>query len=390
MSTPRKFRMAHYGGVQFHFDSSTDSSSRRIVTHQYPNREDHTNEDLGKSAGKFSVSGYIVGEDLDAQERALKEAFLREGVFTFYHPKLNANIECRALDSAFSPDKDSLLRRNFTVNFVEEGEPPAPISLNRAKPAVINLAKNAKKTLQDYFDQVFDPLNNAAKAINDVNSALNEVKSSFYANYVDALSSITAPINALEDLADNIVSTVDISPYTDLVDSLFDSYKGEELKRNTALNSISGISVERSLSNSIASTKSNVNSVAIENVIRQYALVKLAESIVQTEYADSDASHAARNNYVSLVLEQQENLSEQDNGLDFYNQIGTLASFVGERLAYLSDTLKPVSKIENNQRSALTLAWDLYKNPELAEDLIIRNSVDNGSFMPNTVTHLAQ
>ena len=61
---------------------------------------------------------------------------------------------------------------------------------------------------------------------------------------------------------------------------------------------------------------------------------------------------------------------------------------VGNQYAYLIDSLKPVSTIEvKDSMTSLSLAWNLYQDATLAEDLIARNRVASGSFLDNKIQY---
>lgn len=51
---------AHYDTRLFHVESGTKTGGRRIVTHQFPKKDQPYSEDMGRVATEFTVRGYII------------------------------------------------------------------------------------------------------------------------------------------------------------------------------------------------------------------------------------------------------------------------------------------------------------------------------------------
>ncbi|MFQ3247909.1 MAG: prophage DNA circulation protein [Arenicella sp.] len=406
-------RQASFRGARFHFQSSTDSGGNRIVTHIYPNRDQHANEDLGNLPDIFDVAGYITTPNIEVKELALKEAFSADGVATFFHPMLRTNIECQAVSWSFTPDKNSISRRNFTVSIVTEGEKPSPLATLNAKPKVIGSLAARKNVILEFFRNTLNTANTASvtvqSAIDDVTSAIQQTRAAIFSNFVAGVVLVAGPLDSAQGLAKEIVTSTDLTPLFDIVDGVFDGFSvkkpvaslgfnstvtlsvSNDLKRELAMVQMSEVSLTPTISKSQQGLTRSANTAAIQSAFRQYALLKLAESIVQTNYSDSEQAHAARVDFTSRSIAQQQRLSLLDNSTDSYASIAELSSLVGQQLSTLADKLKPISTTNTGSpRSSLSLAWDLYQDPSRANDLINRNAVDNGSFMPPTVRHLTQ
>jgi len=55
-----KLMPAHFDGKMFHVESGARESGRRIVTHEFPKKEEPYSEDMGKKAVTFMVRGYCI------------------------------------------------------------------------------------------------------------------------------------------------------------------------------------------------------------------------------------------------------------------------------------------------------------------------------------------
>lgn len=67
-------RPASFRGVTFHVEATSKAGGRRGVTYEFPFRDAPADEDLGRRARRFSVSGYVLGEDYHLQASALEGA----------------------------------------------------------------------------------------------------------------------------------------------------------------------------------------------------------------------------------------------------------------------------------------------------------------------------
>lgn len=80
------YLQASLRGVEFFIRSAENSGGRRVVSHQYPNRDDIDHEDLGRSARSFRMSAYIVGSDYFQDRENLIEALEAPGPARLVHP----------------------------------------------------------------------------------------------------------------------------------------------------------------------------------------------------------------------------------------------------------------------------------------------------------------
>ena len=71
---PAFFRMA-----PFHVDANSRTSGRRIVLHEFPKRDTPYAEDMGRSARRFPVTGYVIGPDYQIWRELLVLALEAEG-----------------------------------------------------------------------------------------------------------------------------------------------------------------------------------------------------------------------------------------------------------------------------------------------------------------------
>lgn len=92
---------ASFRGIPFYVSREMASVGRRIVTQQFPNRDDPYNEDLGEKPQDFKVSAYVYGANGDNEVQALRAACRQKGPGPLILPTTpSVNVVC--LDMTFT------------------------------------------------------------------------------------------------------------------------------------------------------------------------------------------------------------------------------------------------------------------------------------------------
>jgi len=80
---------ASFRGVPFQVRAHTETGGRRAAVHEFPLRDIPATEDLGSAARRYTIDGYLVGDDYDLNRDALRAAlFDQVGPGTLVHPYL--------------------------------------------------------------------------------------------------------------------------------------------------------------------------------------------------------------------------------------------------------------------------------------------------------------
>jgi prophage DNA circulation protein len=150
MSFFDRLQQASLGGVPFGVLSADATFGRRQAVHQYPYKDKPWVEDLGKSARRINLTGFLVensaiygGGDVIAQREALIEVVESPGASTLIHPTLG-RLDVNAASVTVSERWDQ--GRYFEVKFVfiESGE--------REFPNVIQATGNAVESCAAALD----------------------------------------------------------------------------------------------------------------------------------------------------------------------------------------------------------------------------------------------
>ncbi len=124
MSWRNSLRPGSFRGAAFVTESHDAASGRRVVTHEFPQRDVPWAEDLGRKGKSWSITAFVIGPDYMAARDALEKACTAKGLGTLVHPFLGTlTVNCTDVRFSESTEEGGMAR--FTMDFVEAGEPLA-------------------------------------------------------------------------------------------------------------------------------------------------------------------------------------------------------------------------------------------------------------------------
>ena len=122
-------RPASFRGVPFVVDVAAGEGGRRIVTHEFPLRDQPYTEDLGRAAQRHRIRAFVIGDDYQDKRDALLAACQDKNTAgTLVHPFLGER-QCRSGLLRWSESKDRGGYAAFDIDFVEDGKQASPLSV---------------------------------------------------------------------------------------------------------------------------------------------------------------------------------------------------------------------------------------------------------------------
>ncbi len=154
---------ASFRDVIFHVENGGRSSGRRIVTHEYPKRNDPYAEDMGRSVRRFSFSGYLVYRprkifetnpllyDYVVQRKRLYDALEEDDVGTLIHPVFaSGGMQAMCERYTMTESRERGGYTQFEMQFVEAGKASNVIGTSINTAGMVNsTADAADKTAVD-------------------------------------------------------------------------------------------------------------------------------------------------------------------------------------------------------------------------------------------------
>lgn len=144
MSWRDSLRPASFRGVSFKVEASSKAGGRRGQTYEYPKRDEPTDEDLGRRAKRFSVSGYVIGADHNILADVLETALNQEGPGQLVTPLMgSARVRCETYTRTDRRQEGGVT--SFDMVFVEAGSPISSRIAESTQAAVDKAADTAEK-----------------------------------------------------------------------------------------------------------------------------------------------------------------------------------------------------------------------------------------------------
>jgi prophage DNA circulation protein len=123
---PAPWRMrlvpASFGGVRYHVEQQARSGGRRVVLHEYPKRDIPYAEDMGRSATRYQITGYLIGPSYNDAKRALM-GVLDGGEGTLIDPYIGTPKKCICERYNVTETRERGGYCTFEMSFVEIGNP---------------------------------------------------------------------------------------------------------------------------------------------------------------------------------------------------------------------------------------------------------------------------
>lgn len=373
-------RSASLRGVSFHVETVKETGGFRKIDHAFPNRDDHAIENLGQNADGFSVKGYLSDIDQFGNKiRQFRAALKAQEPANFYHPLIGEMFLIDITSWSIDANKDELGRIviNFNCIKVSPDWQLSPIVIQSGIARLEGIVDRLKLSLSAFL-QLFLYIETSVQDIKLLFSHIDHIQSLYFEPTRNAYRETMRSAQPSQDNLINDLFDINQGLYSDSDNAfkLFDRLSAG------GLSGVTGVSAIRTLQN---------KQVLALDVIQQFIAFKfLADVVLNHEYRDKNTAHCLRLKFSQRALYLQCIVSEQDF-LSLHGFVSDISAIVGEQYQALTDSLKPVDYIELPSPScSLAMAWDLYQDAAMADDLVLRNKAVNASFMPNRVEYLVQ
>ncbi|MET3135352.1 prophage DNA circulation protein [Oxalobacteraceae bacterium GrIS 1.11] len=120
-----QLRPASYRGVPFGVYGGNSKFGRRNAVHEYPFRDTAWVEDLGRSARRINISGFLVGDDVIAQRERMIAACESPGEGELIHPTLG-RLSVSNMDFSTEERWDQGRVFEVALSFIEAGQRTFP------------------------------------------------------------------------------------------------------------------------------------------------------------------------------------------------------------------------------------------------------------------------
>jgi prophage DNA circulation protein len=313
-----RLRAASFRGVPFIVDESAGAGGRRLVTHEFPLRDDAYTEDLGKLPRRFRLRAFVI----DANESSyldLRDALIDacEGfstAATLVHPT-HGDIVCRAGVLNWQEHlTDSFGWCDFNLEFVQDGPQPSPLSADDTASALLAGIASLLPVINTAYEATVLALVSPAALLDQVVTSILGLPGGTILGLGSAIAAISAtPTNfsatataaqsAVQSMAANVIAAQPSAPATD------DPVLGQPFAFAPPADTTGGLAGLATWGASlppIAGTTPQAAALAAQQqavvaLVQGNATAAVAQLYASITWPDADAATAARTQLLGLL-----------------------------------------------------------------------------------------
>jgi len=383
-----RLQTASFRGIPFKVESTSGELGRRVVVHEYPQRDLPYTEDLGRKAEVVSLEAFVIGADYMTLRDRLVNAIETAGAGELVHPyRGRAQVvvtSCRISEST----ADGGMAK-FSLSFTEAGVPVNPKPRTDTKAAVNKAALNAKAASQSWFAKVFSvqtrliasvsaAITQAGTVLNSLRLAANSVLAgALLPDFVHELYGISASVSSL------ILFPVNLAQGLSGMITGLSGIAASPVAALSALRSLFGFGAEVPTYSSASvptpgSVQQAANQAALSSLVRTTAIIEACVVATQLTPASYNEAIALRNE-LSAVLEAEAETATDD----VYRALTALRlAVIADITVRAADLSRLVSVTVPVTLPALVVTYNLYGTVAGADSLVARNHIRHPGFVP--------
>ncbi len=392
---------ASFKGVQFEVENADLDVGRRVQVFEYPQRDDPYTEDLGKSARKLTFDAFVGGETYIQKMKALIQAVESKGAGQLVHPWLGT-MQVIATGASKPQFGIGAKHAKITLEFVEVGKQQFPSSSKILSTLCGKAADLLKDTAIGGFVKDFS-LDGVQDFVRDIvgENVAGMLSSEELKRFAENFPGMTAEIEEIATMAttllanpregaDIIAGILSIGGYSDYVAS----WSRIASMASTIANSstFSGKSSRVALSYttrakidaSISAAAALIRTVIVANAVG-------ASSNVGTELDRIDETAPIRaKSYDELIETRDAILSTLDSQMlvtaddDVYQALADARTAVFQDLTERAESAARLTEVTPVAvMPALVLSYDFYGDAGRDAEIIERNAIRHGGFVPS-------
>jgi prophage DNA circulation protein len=381
-----QLRQASFRGVNFFVDISQFTTGRRVTLHEFPDRDLPFAEDMGRVGRSFKVEGHILGDDYFETKRLLIEASEKFGPGELIHPYFGTlQVQCSAVSIDEDTREGGIAKISF--QFYEAGDNRFPTVIDDKGAAVVEKSEVVKETSKSAFDRIFSVSKLPGFAVDSARKKVAE----FADRFAEATKDVRTNADEIANLAFNIrnlraeTDTLLQSPSV-LSQRLRDSLSLLEDAVGVSRGKFQAYSAFFNFGETdepiLVSTPTRLKEIENRDVfnqfIRQTVIASSAAVTTEIEYESINEATNARAQVRDLI-ENELFITKDD---DVFQSLKDLNAQVTRLLPDVDSDLPNVQTIvPENTTSSLILAYDLFENPNVEPDLVLRNNIPHPGFI---------
>ncbi len=364
---------ASFRGATFYVESAERSGGRRNVKHEYAKRDLPYSEDMGRKARGFPIEGYVLGDDYTTARNTLLTALEAKGPGPLVHPYYgNLSVCVDSFRVRESSDRGGMAV--FSIEFSETpAQPQQPTSVVDGREKLVQSASLALAAIGAEFLAKYSPgvlLDSVSGALRSATLAINNVLETSRMQQ-QTLANLKRLVSRFEDAIEELVNEPSdiLADLTDIF-ALFDT--SDALL--TVYDFNPGVRPQATTDNR---EEEQQNFDATQRLIQQLTLIRSSEIAADEDFESYDAALLARETITDLLDEQADDATDDT----FPVLLQLRADLVKGVPGASSDLPRLVAHTPKFSTPSLVLAYQLYGDLLLEEDLVNRNRIRHPCFV---------
>lgn len=388
----RNARTAQLGNARFLVESGEAEFGRKTVLHRYPMRDRHYVEDLSRDTRTFTIEAYVIGADYMAARDAVIAEVERRGPHTLVHPyfgELQVDIVGRVRVQE-STREGGMAR--ITIPCIEAGELVFPSAAIATQEQVATLADSAIAAVEEEGAESF--------VVQRIPSFVPDAATDLVDGLVERMDEITNTITTLPDVVPQFLSALNelsvsassliLAPATlagKITDAIaqFNVIAARPQASLDVLKELFGFGDDLPVVNPMTPSRAQQadNQAAFTTLVQRAAVIEATRASASVAFDSYDTAVDTRDELIA-ALDAQAELADDDSV--YYALTGLKAAMINDIAARGANLARIIERELNAPLPSLALAYDLYGDVELEEDVLTRNRVRDPLFVPSGAT----
>lgn len=382
-----------FNGFEFEFDTETRRSGKRLSVHTYPFIDEHYIEEMGKAPQEFSIRGYVAGGLVSDKYKQLDNEFEKEGAGILWLPTSRKRIEVNLSSVEWVYSASEQNKWSFVADFIRAGAKPAPFSRARSGTYQGRLPLLAElRKLEEYQGLAATFLR--IKETHD--AVIGLLFGSQRTRYAQDKGDLYRTMAAQEELTPTNINIVD--RFDQVIEALTETYREEDRRVRVNNANSGGEYLVRPPNNSgpltdllevleaIASMPtpsqvigSFVESSRVENekkvilIGKCIALSQMEDVVYDLDYLGAKDLQQLKMR-IALIGQSLRLCASELCAFELVDQCNGIITRMVGRLSDIADRSKGSYFARSGASSSLAAAWEFYKDPCRASEILANNS----------------
>ena len=393
-----RFLPGSFRGVPFFVSSHELTGGRHAKSHEPPNRNFNSAEDIGRKGKVFKIEAHVLSDNVFFERDGLVNAMDEQGIGTLIHPWLGAK-EVQPLGYVLGESQAEGRMARLTLTFVEAGKPSFPFAAIDAVTDFLTDAVTLVNQVKNAFQVAFSVAQLPAFAVESAQSLISDFRTTIqdgfsntslngtqHSELIRKTDEMEANKGTLVQNPASLVNEIDgtIEGLKLLVPDPPDSFTIDSTAgRDDKLSVFDDLLVFNDAAEDLPETTptrraEKRNALAFKDAIQQIATARLAEQIIEKEFNSINEALEQRGKVTDSVDKQILKARIDDDTFQ------ALRSFSAKLVRALPNSRTTTGQIKEITRltpiPTLVLSYNLYESSDNELDIIRRNKIRNPAF----------